>query len=432
MSNGRRAITTTGGREATTRIIPGDHALSVGMPETDAPEGWQWTKLTDLARLESGHTPSRKHPEYWQGEIPWISLTDARPYHGGIIDETTEHTNELGIANSSARVLPKGTVCLSRTASVGYIVLMGRDMATSQDFVNWVCADKLDNQFLKYLLLAESGAFRRFSSGSIHQTIYFPEVKAFHICHPGIAEQRRIVRILDEAFEGIANARANAEKNLQNARALFEGHLQSVFTQGGNGWQETRLGDVVERLTNGYVGPTRNIYVETGIPYLLARHVKNNRLAFDGKTHITKDFNNKNKKSILKLGDVLLVQSGHIGHSAVVPESHAGHNCHAMIVITPVKNAITGPFLSMYFNSPIMRQKFEGIRSGSTIPHLTCREVKELTISLPDTATQQRIVKFSQSLEHETRRLESLYQRKLAALDSLKKSLLHRAFTGQL
>ena len=117
MTTRQRPITTTGGREATTRHIPGDFALAVGMPSTAAPADWTWTQLTDIARLESGHTPSRKHPEYWDGDIPWICLTDARPNHGKVIEDTEEHTNDLGIANSSARVLPKNTVCLSRTAS---------------------------------------------------------------------------------------------------------------------------------------------------------------------------------------------------------------------------------------------------------------------------------------------------------------------------
>ena len=158
------------------------------------------------------------------------------------------------------------------------------------------------------------------------------------------------------------------------------------------GWPTKRLGDVVTRLTNGFVGPTRNIYHESGIPYLLARHVRNNNLLFDGRTFITEEFNRKNKKSMLKAGDVLLVQSGHIGHSAVVTEEHDGHNCHAMIVISPVKDAITGPYLSLFFNSPDMQRGFEEIRSGSTVPHLTCGAVKELQIPVPPLAEQQRIV----------------------------------------
>ena len=134
-----------------------------------------------------------------------------------------------------------------------------------------------------------------------------------------------------------------------------------------NGWDEKRLGDLVTRLTNGYVGPTRNIYLESGVPYLLARHLRDNQLAFDGKTFISEEFNQKIKKSMLDAGDVLLVQSGHIGHSAVVTDEHVGHNCHAMIVISPVKGALTGPFLSLFFDQIEMQRRFEEIRSGSTV-----------------------------------------------------------------
>jgi type I restriction enzyme S subunit len=290
-------------------------------------------------------------------------------------------------------------------------------------------------EWLYYLLSRDSfrneGAERM--SGAVgHKRVSKEFIEAYPIPIPPLAEQQRIVGILDEAFAGIARAKANAEQNLQNARALFESHLQAVFSQRGEGWVQRRLGDLVTRLTNGYVGPTRNIYYDTGVPYLLARHVKDNRLKFDGKTFITDEFNRKNKKSILKAGDVLLVQSGHIGHSAVVTEEHVGHNCHAMIVITAVEGAFIGPFLSLFFNSSGMKQKFQEIRSGSTVPHLTCGEVKELMIPLPDLATQRRVVAHSQELNEETRSLARLYERKLAALEELKKSLLHQAFSGEL
>src|SRR5207247_5267170 len=131
--------------------------------------------------LETGHSPRRKKPEYWVGDIPWIGIKDATENYGRVIMDTYQHTNELGIANSSARLLPRNTVCLSRTASVGYVVVMGQPMATSQDFVNWVCSNDLDWRFLKYVLVAEKDSFLRFAHGTTHQTIYFPEVKAFHI-----------------------------------------------------------------------------------------------------------------------------------------------------------------------------------------------------------------------------------------------------------
>jgi hypothetical protein len=215
-----REVTVTGGREATSRRILGQFSLAVGKPELAAPIGWEWVKLADVARLESGHTPSRRHPEYWGGDIPWLGIRDAKAHHGETINSTNETINELGIENSSARVLPAGTVCLSRTASVGYVVMMGRPMATSQDFANWVCSEKLIPRFLVYLFLAEQSSLLRFSSGAVHQTIYYPELKAFHICLPVTAEQQRIVRVLDATFDQVSAAVANSEKKLLDLTEL--------------------------------------------------------------------------------------------------------------------------------------------------------------------------------------------------------------------
>lgn len=195
---GEAGATTTGGRAAALRHIPGDLSLSVGMPARGARTGWAWFELAKLARLESGHTPSRRHPEYWGGDVPWVSIRDARDHHGHYIAETAEKTNDLGIASSSARVLPSGTVCLSRTASVGYVTVMERPMATSQDFVNWVCSSQINPDFLKYIFLAEGRkGLLRFASGAVHQTIYYPEAKAFHVCCPDRPEQDAIVALCD-------------------------------------------------------------------------------------------------------------------------------------------------------------------------------------------------------------------------------------------
>jgi restriction endonuclease S subunit len=222
--------TKTGGRLATLRHIPGQLSLSVCMPRTAARRGWRWSALADLARLESGHTPSRKHPEYWGGSVPWIGIQDARAHHGRTIKDTLQKTNEMGIANSSARVLPKGTVCVSRTASVGYVVVMDRPMATSQDFVNWVCSKELHPDFLKYLFLAEGReGFLRYASGSVHPTIYFPEAKAFHICHPITAEQIRIVNKCDALLAETQRLESAYKQKLASLDALKKSLLHRAF-----------------------------------------------------------------------------------------------------------------------------------------------------------------------------------------------------------
>src|SRR5260221_6089973 len=393
--------------------------------------GWATNKLGEVCVTGSGGTPLKERKEYYEkGTIPWLMSGEVGQ---GEVTSAANFITRKGLENSAAKLFPKNTILVAMYgATAGQVGILRFEAATNQAVCGILPNDHFVHEFLFYLMLSKKDELVAQATGNAQPNISQIKIKGTDVPLVTIAEQNRIVGILDEAFERIAKAKANAETKLQHARALFESYLESTFSQPGNGWVETRLGDVVTRLTNGYVGPTRSIYHESGVPYLLARHVKKNRLSFDGKTFITDEFNRKHKKSMLKAGDVLLVQSGHIGHSAVVTEDHEGHNCHAMIVITPVKGTLTGPFLSLCFNSPGMQQEFEKIRSGSTVPHLTCGAVKELSVTLPDLVTQQRLVDHAQNLADETKRLESVYQQKLAALEELKKSLLHQAFEGAL
>lgn len=218
-----------GGREATDTIIPGVAALSVNVPDREPPTGWCWVSLRRVARQETGHTPSRKHPEYWGGDIPWIGIRDAGDHHGGVIYDTAQHPTQLGIDNSSARVLPTDTICLSRTASVGYIVRMGRPMATSQDFVTWTCTEALDPDYLLYSLLAEGDDIRRFGKGSTHTTIYFPEVRALHICLAPLDEQREIVRRVKAALSWAERISLESERAAALIPNLDQANLAKAF-----------------------------------------------------------------------------------------------------------------------------------------------------------------------------------------------------------
>jgi type I restriction enzyme S subunit len=203
--------------------------LSVGMEEEPAPRGWDWHLLTGLARLESGHTPSRRHPEWWDGDIPWLALPDIRELDCQVSMDTGETTNDLGIANSSARVLPAGTVVLSRTASVGFVAIMGRPMATSQDFVNWVCGPDLDPRFLMYLLRVARPAIREMSSGAIHKTVYVPTVKAFRVCIPPIREQRQIAARIASRMLAAEDLQRRTRDQLANVNRLPAAILRQAF-----------------------------------------------------------------------------------------------------------------------------------------------------------------------------------------------------------
>jgi type I restriction enzyme, S subunit len=248
-------------RPATDDFIPGIAALSVGHDGRSAPEGWKWVRITDVARLESGHTPSRKHPEYWDGDVSWVGIKDARENHGRRIVATSQTITPAGLANSAARLLPAGTVCLSRTASVGYVTILGSPMATSQDFVNWVCSEALEPQFLMYALMAEGEHIREFGKGTTHTTIYFPEVQAFHLCMPPLAEQRRIVEKVEALLAEVNAARVR----LAQVPHIFEGFRQSILAAACSGrltegWRaaQTDVIDVASRLGRRRADKERN------------------------------------------------------------------------------------------------------------------------------------------------------------------------------
>jgi len=218
-----------GGREATDRVIQGKAALAINAPARGAPPKWQWVPLSRIARQETGHTPSRSHPEWWGGDIPWIGIKDAGANHGRIIGETIQTTNEEGLANSAARLLPAGTVCLSRTASVGYVTIMGKPMATSQDFVTWTCTEALVPKFLMYALMAEGDDIREFGKGTTHTTIYFPEVRAMQICLAPLEEQHEIVRRIESAFANTDRLAKEAKRALELVGRLDEAILAKAF-----------------------------------------------------------------------------------------------------------------------------------------------------------------------------------------------------------
>ena len=442
---GEAGETVTGGRAATVRHVFGERVLSICMPKgKDHPRGWRWVALSDVAQMESGHTPSRNHPEYWGGDIPWISVKDARLAHGKRLSETEEYTNSLGIANSSARLLPEGTVCLSRGGTVGYVVILDKPMATSQGFANWICGPQLIPEFLQYLLLAEAESLEKFSIGTTIKTIYYPDLKAFHVCLPPLAEQKRIVALLDQAFAGIDEAMAKAEASFRDAKALFESHLQSVFSTNGTGWSDESVEDLVADAilakpfdgNHGEIHPKQSDYTPEGIPFIMARDLQNGHVDTTSCIFISEKLAKSLRVGFAKMGDVLISHKGTIGRSAIVDKVDGEY-----IMLTPQVTSyriidtsrLSNRFLRYYFMSPeFLSEMISGALDGSTRAYIGITKQLKLRLRFPSLVEQIRILERMEALELETQKLTSIYERKLPCLDALKKSLLTQAFAGEL
>ena len=252
---------------------------------------------------------------------------------------------------------------------------------------------------------------------------------------PSLPEQQRIVRILDEAFDGLATATANAEQNLRNARALFESHLQLVFTQRGEGWAIIQLADVCERLHQGLNTAGEKIkFYDSGYPIIQTRNIDDGVIELDSKIKFMceDDWQLYRDKYRPELGDVFFTNIGTIGKTAIVTVD-LDYLIHWNIFkLRPCLKMITSEFLRYTLEQLTLSGYFEKLQKGGTVDFVTKKMISEALIYLPSIAEQKRIVATLDSLRKETQRLESIYQQKLAALGELKKSLLHQAFSGAL
>lgn len=381
--------------------------------------------------MESGHTPSRRHPEYWGGDIPWISVKDARGSHGGVIHDTEEHTNELGIENSSARLLPTNTVCLSRGGTVGYVFRLGRPMATSQGFANWICGPELLPEFLAYLLLRERNALDRFASGTTIQTIYYPDLKAFHVCLPPLPEQRRIVAILDDAFEGIAAAKVNAERNLRNAGEVFEARLARPFAEPPKEWASSTIGATMRFIDYRGKTPTKTT---SGLRLITAKNVKMGRLLEEPAEYVAAStYKAWMTRGIPKKGDVLFTTEAPLANVAELDTDAKVVFAQRIIIMQPDSNVLHSPFVKYMLMSAPVQQRIHQQGTGATVKGIKSSLLKQIHIQFPRALSEQRrIAEMLTALEADSGELRAASERKLAALDELKASLLHQAFTGQL
>jgi type I restriction enzyme S subunit len=292
--------------------------------------------------------------------------------------------------------------------------------------------DSIDKRYAFHALRYITEEIEQQVSGAVGLVhITKEKLNEFTIPLPSMKEQERIVGILDEAFAGIATAKANAEKNLQNARALFESHLQSIFTRRGDGWVDRQLASLCTEITVGHVGPMKTEYRTHGVPFLRSQNIRPFDVSMDNVMFVDETFHRALKKSRLRPGDLAIVRTGYPGTAAVIPPELPDANCSDLVIVRP-GDTVSPHFLAAFFNSAFGKQMVLGKLVGAAQKHFNVTAAKEVVLHVPPLSEQREIVRAVDLLRTETQRLESLYQRKLAALDALKQSLLHQAFSGQL
>jgi type I restriction enzyme S subunit len=285
-----------------------------------------------------------------------------------------------------------------------------------------------DNWLIHFLVHSDLSPF---VSGLTVPKLNQGNLREIPIPLPPLPEQRRIVALLDEAFAGIATAKANAEKNLQNARALFESHLQSVFTERGEGWVETTIGQVAEVFDGPHATPKT---VNFGPVFLGISALQDGRLDLGATRHVTpEDFRLWTRRVKPQVDDVVFSYETRLGQAAIIPPALECCLGRRMGLVRPNREKLDPWFFVYQYISPPFRSFLESkIVRGATVDRIALKEFPSFPICLPSLDEQKRMAAQCEILRAETQRLESLYQQKIAALDELKQSLLHQAFSGQL
>lgn len=387
--------------------------------------GWQIKSIGEVCEVVNGGTPKTGTKEYWGGQHQWITPAEMGKRNSPYVGETERTVTDAGLQNSSARMLPPYSVILSSRAPIGHLVINTEPMATNQGCKGLVPSDPLHYKFLYYYLNSIVDLLNDLGSGATFKELSGGKLKEVGIQFPPLPEQQRIVGILDEAFDGIAAAKANAEQNLQNARALFESHLQSVFTQRGEGLVDATLGEVCEFI--GGSQPPKSVFEKTktedNIRLIQIRDYKSDRHIVYIPRAQARRFCNSDDVMIGRYGPPIF---------QILRGIEGAYNV-ALMKAVPVESKLTRDYLFYFLkHSTILEYViYHSDRAAGQIG-LTKETLAPYPMALPSLVQQQKVVSIITELESETQRLESLYQRKLAALAELKKSLLHQAFSGQL
>jgi len=392
-------------------------------------QGWTWKPLGEVCKTGSGGTPLSSRKDFYEGgTIPW--LVSGEVAQGNVL-EAKNFITAAGLENSAAKLFPRDTVLVAMYgATAGQVGILRFEAATNQAVCGILPNDKFVPEFLYYFLLAKKDDLVAQATGNAQPNISQIKIKNTAVPVLPLPEQQRIVALLDEAFAGLATAKANAERNLQNARALFESHLQSVFTQRRSGWVERTLGELIE-IQNGYAFKSID-YTDNGYFLIRIGNVQDGEITLANPRFI-KLTDKKLERFILNEGDILVSLTGNIGRVGIIQKDQLPAVLNQRVARITIKDKNSdSDFLFRFLLSQAFRVGLQEAGHGAAQQNVSTKEIESIQISLPDKKEQHRIVEKFNIFAVEAQRLTRIYERKLAALEELKKSLLHQAFNGEL
>lgn len=392
--------------------------------------GWEVKKLKEVCEKITDGT--HQTPKYFDEGIVFLSSKNVT---SGKIDwENIKYIDEKQHLEMHKRVAPRvGDILLAKNGTTGVAAMVDRDLVCDiyVSLAHIRVLDEVSPEFMLYFINSPFAKkqFNKRLKGIGVPNLHLEEIREVLIPFPKLKiEQQRIVAILDEVFDGIAKAKANAEQNLKNAQELFESYLQSVFETKGEGWEEKALGEVCATGAGGTPLKSHKDYYENGIiPWLRSGEVDKKDI-FECELYISEKGLKNSSAKLFPKNTVLIAMYGATAGQVGILRFECSTN-QAVCGILPNDNFIP-EFLYYKFLSG--KQELVAQAVGGAQPNISQIKIKNTLVPILTCKDQQTIVQKLDALSLETKKLETIYRTKIADLEELKKSILHKAFNGEL
>ena len=423
-----------------------EHLMQALVPEDEqpyaVPENWVWVKLESIGKWGSGGTPSRKRPEFYTGDVLWIKTGELNDDY---IYDTEEKITSDAIANSSAKIFPVNTVLVAMYgATIGKVAIVGVPATTNQACAGCVAFDGVYYRFLFFYAMSQKEVFINKGKGGAQPNISQEIIKAHPFPFPPLAEQHRIVTCIESLFEKLDRAKElvqSALDSFENRKAAirhkaFTGELTAKWREENgvslDSWESKPLRELVVGFKYG--SNEKSDYSNKGIPVIRIPNIADGYIDFNDMKYLISE--NVSDDDRIINGDILIIRSNGsrdlVGKCALVQELDSPFAYASYLIRIRPKSKINPRFLLGLFQSVVIRsQLFVKAKSSAGINNINSKELGQLQIPVPLPVEQKEIVRILDSLL-ENEKMAQEFADTLEKIDHMKKSILARAFRGEL
>ena len=389
-------------------------------------EGWKYKKLGEVCNIIGGGTPSKKNTAYYEGNIPWATVRDM---NCNVLSKTEFKISEEGFNDSASHIIKKGEIIIATRVGLGKVCKLAQDTAINQD-LKGIIPKKYDiiRDFIFYFFKSRAKFIEENGVGATVKGVKIKFVEDLLFPIIPLKEQQRIVSRLDAAFSHIDELKANAQKQLSEARALFQKSLAKAM-EPKEGWKEKKLLEIThEKCPISYGIVQQGDHIDGGVPVVRPVDMREKYITRKNLKCTTQTISDSYKRTILRGDEILLSVRGTTGIISLATPELKGCNVNRGIVPLYFKDNFNKNFLYYEMVSPLLQSFFAEKTTGSTLKQINIKDLRLIKLSIPPLSEQQRIVERLDALSALVRELEENQKKIISECDALKQALLRKVF----